>query len=147
MSGAESNVPEIRRCHGVSKAWRCASSAAILRSGARSASLAAWRCLNASASGTTAARVSALSLPGSARYCFVIYQSNNILPVTDGSIRGYNCPFGHPAGLTWASQFIDTDAVKLVNQIGTGVYSVCAYGFKVTEPSYVGNVYTTPGVG
>ena len=52
---------------------------------------------------------------------FIIYQSNNILPVTDGSVKAYSCPFGHPAGLTWASQFIDTDAVKLVNQIGTGV--------------------------
>ncbi len=78
---------------------------------------------------------------------FIIYQSNNILPVVDASRNAYNCPFGHPAGLTWASQFIDTDAVKLVNQIGTGVYSVCAYGFNVTEPTYIGNVYCTPGVG
>jgi len=79
---------------------------------------------------------------------FVIYQSNNITPASAGSgVKSYGCPFGHPAGLTWASQFIDTDAVKLVNQIGTGVYSVCAYGFKVTEPSYLGSVYATPGVG
>lgn len=78
---------------------------------------------------------------------FIIYQSNNILPVTDASLKAYNCPFGHPAGLTWASQFIDTDAVKLVNQIGMGVYSVCAYGFNVTEPTYVGNAYVTPLLG
>lgn len=78
---------------------------------------------------------------------FVIYQSNNIAPVTDASLKAYQCPFGHPAGLTWASQFIDTDAVKLVNQIGTGVYSVCAYGFKVTEPGYLGTAYVTAGVG
>lgn len=78
---------------------------------------------------------------------FIIYQSNNISPVTDGSQKAYYCPFGHPAGLTWASQFIDTDAVKLVNQIGTGVYSVCAYGFKVIEPTYLGTVYAAPGVG
>ena len=78
---------------------------------------------------------------------FIIYQSNNIAPVTDGSAKAYQCPFGHPAGLTWASQFIDTDAVKLVNQIGTGVYSVCAYGFKVTEPAYLGTVYATAGTG
>lgn len=77
---------------------------------------------------------------------FLIYQSNNIARNADGSLATYNVPFGHPAGLTWASQFIDTDAVKLVNQIGTGVYSVCAYGFKVVEPTYIGNVYVTPGV-
>lgn len=78
---------------------------------------------------------------------FIIYQSNNILPVLDASRKAYNCPFGHPAGLTWASQFIDTDAVKLTQQIGTGVYSVCAYGFKAIEPTYLGNVYATKGVG
>jgi hypothetical protein len=78
---------------------------------------------------------------------FIIYQSNNIKGVSNAGVKSYACPFGHPAGLTWASQFIDTDAVKLVNQIGTGVYSVCAYGFKVTEPSYLGSVYATPGVG
>lgn len=76
---------------------------------------------------------------------FIIYQSNNLTPMSDGSLKAYNIPFGHPAGLAWASQFMQTDAVKLVNQIGTGVYSVCGYGFKVVEPTYVGNVYALPG--
>lgn len=78
---------------------------------------------------------------------FLIYQSNNISPVTDGAVQAYKLLFGHTAGLAWASQFLDTDAVKLVQQIGIGVYSVCGYGFKVVEPTYLGVVYVTKGSG
>ena len=78
---------------------------------------------------------------------FIIYQSNNLTPTADGSLRTYSIPFGHPAGLAWASQFLETDAVKLVNQIGIGVYSVCGFGFKVVEPTYCGFAYVTKGVG
>ena len=77
---------------------------------------------------------------------FIIYQSNNISPSSDGSLQTWSIPFGHPAGLAWASQFLDTAAVKLVNQIGIGVYSVCGYGFNVVEPTYCGFVYCTPGL-
>lgn len=78
---------------------------------------------------------------------FIIYQSNLMEYGLDPSyVKAWSCPFGHPAGLYWASQFIDTDTVKLVNQIGTGIHSVCAYGRKVVEPTYLGNVYCTPGL-
>jgi hypothetical protein len=77
---------------------------------------------------------------------FIVYQSNNIPTNSDGSLRTNYIPFGHPAGLAWASQFLETDAVKLVNQAGIGVYSVCGYGFKVVEPTYCGAVYATQGL-
>jgi len=79
---------------------------------------------------------------------FIVYQSNLMNYGLDPSyVNAWNIPFGHPAGLYWASQFVDTDVVKLVNQIGTGIHSVCAFGRKVVEPTYLGNVYATPGVG
>jgi hypothetical protein len=77
---------------------------------------------------------------------FIIYQSNNYTPYVSGSLQVWPIIFGHPAGLAWASQFLDTDAVKLVNQIGIGVYSVCGYGFNVVEPTYVGYALCTPGL-
>lgn len=80
---------------------------------------------------------------------FIIYQSNLQTPVTDPSaaVTCWNISFGHPSGYYWASQFVNTNTVKLVNQIGTGIHSVCAYGRKVVEPTYLGNVYVTPGLG
>lgn len=78
---------------------------------------------------------------------FEIYQSNNLSSGADGSVTAFNCLFGWSPGLAWASQFIETDIVKLQTQIGVGVRSVCAYGFNVVVPNYIGNVYATPGVG
>lgn len=76
---------------------------------------------------------------------FEVYQSNNLTAVTDGSLKAYNCVFGWTPGLTWASQFMDTKIVDLIDQIGTGVRSVCAYGYNVVVPNFVGNVYVTQG--
>lgn len=79
----------------------------------------------------------------------IIYQSN-LLPFVTDPVTYTQCfqiPFGHPSGLYWASQFVNTDTVKLVNQIGTGIHSVCAFGRKVVEPTYLGSVYVTAGVG
>lgn len=78
---------------------------------------------------------------------FLVLQSNNLSHGTDGSVNAYNCIFGWSPGLAWASQFVETDIVKLQTQIGTGVRSVCAFGFNVVVPAFVGNVYTTQGVG
>lgn len=78
---------------------------------------------------------------------FEIYQSNNLSTGTDGSTAVVNCPFGWSPGLAWASQFVETDVVKLQSQIGVGVRSVCAFGFNVVVPNFVGNVYASQGVG
>lgn len=76
---------------------------------------------------------------------FEIYQSNNLSYGSDGSLTAWNCLFGWSPGLAWASQFIETDIVKLQTQIGVGVRSVCAYGYNVVVPNFVGNVYVTQG--
>lgn len=80
---------------------------------------------------------------------FIIYQSNLQTVVTDPStgLKCWDVIFGHPSGYYWASQFINTNTVKLVNQIGMGIHSVCAFGYQVVEPTYLGTVYVTPGLG
>ena len=52
---------------------------------------------------------------------FIIYQSNLQTVVVDPStgLKCWDVIFGHPSGYYWASQFINTNTVKLVNQIGS----------------------------
>ena len=80
---------------------------------------------------------------------FIIYQSNLQTVVVDPStgLKCWDVIFGHPSGYYWASQFINTSTVKLVNQIGMGIHSVCAFGYQVVEPTYLGAAYITPGLG
>lgn len=69
-----------------------------------------------------------------------IYQSNNLSTDTVDYVKTWNIPFGWSPGLAWASQFTETDIVKLIDKIGTGVRSVCAYGFNTVVPDYLGNI-------
>lgn len=71
---------------------------------------------------------------------FTVYQSNNLSSFTDNYQQTWNIPFGWSPGLAWASQFTETDIVKLISQIGVGVRSVCAFGFNTVVPSFVGNI-------
>ncbi len=71
---------------------------------------------------------------------FTVYQSNNLSSFIDNYQRTYNIPFGWSPGLAWASQFTETDIVKLISQIGVGVRSVCAFGFNTVVPNFVGNI-------
>jgi|SRR5882757_970899 len=77
---------------------------------------------------------------------FTVYQSNNLPVFADNYVNTWDIPFGWSPGLAWASQFTETDLVKLVTQIGVGVRSVCAYGFNTVVPAFVGNIVAQQGL-
>ena len=78
---------------------------------------------------------------------FMTYASNLLPSVVDGT-TGQLCfyiIFGHPLGLTFASQFIETNYIdKPERTFGKFVKSLHVYGRKVIKPSAIGVLYATP---
>ena len=65
---------------------------------------------------------------------FKMYVSNN-LSVSSGVASGL---FGHPKAIAYASQFTNTETVRLESSFGDGVRGLAVYGYKVVLPTALG---------
>lgn len=76
---------------------------------------------------------------------FTVYVSNNILPVTEGSVKCYNALFGHKSGLTFASQLTESRMIDNPNDFGKLIEGLDVYGFAVEKPESLGVLYAKAG--
>jgi len=65
---------------------------------------------------------------------FKMYVSNN-LSTTAGVTSGL---YGHPKAIAYASQFTNTETVRLESSFGDGVRGLAVYGYKVVIPTAIG---------
>jgi hypothetical protein len=65
---------------------------------------------------------------------FKMYVSNN-LSTTAGVTSGL---YGHPKAIAYASQFTNTETVRLESSFGDGVRGLAVYGYKVILPTALG---------
>lgn len=66
---------------------------------------------------------------------FTVYQSNMLYTPGSGSDSGYTHVLaGHPKAITFASQFTNTETVRLESTFGDGVRGLKVYGRKVVTP-------------
>ena len=65
---------------------------------------------------------------------FKVYVTNN-LDTTAGVTSGL---YGHPKAIAYASQFTNTENVRLESSFGDGVRGLAVYGYKVVLPSALG---------
>jgi len=73
---------------------------------------------------------------------FRIYESNNILPVTDGSHTAYHCIFGTKEGISFASQLVKNETLRDKDDFGDFARALQVYGRKVTNSKALGHLYT-----
>tara|TARA_B100001093_G_scaffold139224_2_gene131777 strand:+ start:3297 stop:4169 length:873 start_codon:yes stop_codon:yes gene_type:complete len=67
---------------------------------------------------------------------FTVYQSNLLLTPGSGADSGYTHVLaGHPKAITFASQFTNTETVRLESTFGDGVRGLKVYGRKVVTPN------------
>ena len=67
---------------------------------------------------------------------FTVYQSNLLLTPASGTDSGYTHVLaGHPKAITFASQFTNTETVRLESTFGDGVRGLKVYGRKVVTPN------------
>lgn len=71
---------------------------------------------------------------------FTLYSSNNIATSTD-TYTVYNCIFGHPAGLTFASQLVMNETLKNPEDFGDLLRGLQVYGYKVIKAQALGHLY------
>jgi hypothetical protein len=76
---------------------------------------------------------------------FTIYNSNNILPVVEGSVRCYPALFGHKSAITFASQLTENEVIPNPSTYGKLMRGLQVYGFKVVQPTALGRLYCKPG--
>ena len=67
---------------------------------------------------------------------FTVYQSNLLLTPASGADAGYTHVLaGHPKAITFASQFTNTETVRLESTFGDGARGLKAYGRKGVTPN------------
>jgi len=72
---------------------------------------------------------------------FTVYQSNMLLVDSSGATSGAtNCLAGHPKAISFASQFTNTETVRMESTFGDQVRGLKVYGSKVVVPDAL---YTT----
>jgi hypothetical protein len=72
---------------------------------------------------------------------FEVYQSNNIATTTD-TATVFNCIFGHPKALTFASQLTENEGpIKSPDYFGDVYRGLQVFGWKVTNPEALGHLY------
>jgi hypothetical protein len=76
---------------------------------------------------------------------FMVYRSNLVNSVTDGSDTVYNIIAGHKAGLTFAAQMTQMETLKNPNSFGNLVRGLNVYGYKVIEGKYMAELYAKKG--
>ena len=66
---------------------------------------------------------------------FTVYQSNMLYTASSGADNGYTHVLaGHPKSICFASQFTNTETVRLESSFGDGVRGLKVYGSKVVVP-------------
>ena len=66
---------------------------------------------------------------------FTVYQSNMLFTDTSGSTSGAtNVLAGHPKAITFASQFTNSETVRLESTFADAVRGLKVYGSKVVTP-------------
>lgn len=68
---------------------------------------------------------------------FTLYQSRSVLRQTSPAPCSY-VPFGHSAGLTFASQIVECEMITNPSDFGYIIRGLMVYGFEVIEPNYLG---------
>ena len=74
-----------------------------------------------------------------------LYTSNNILPMTEGSVKCYQVVFGHVGAHTFASQFTEHEEFKNPDDYGQMVAGLQVWGHKVLKKEGVGCLYVKEG--
>jgi hypothetical protein len=75
----------------------------------------------------------------------MIYVSNNLPTVVDGSFTCYHVLAGHKSGLTFASQMTDMETLKAQETFGWLVRGLNVYGYKVVKPESLADLYCRKG--
>ncbi len=68
---------------------------------------------------------------------FMIYLSNNIPAITEGSATLYRPLSGHIAGLTFAAQMVKMETLPNPDTFGQLIRGLNVYGYKAIEPNYL----------
>ena len=76
---------------------------------------------------------------------FMIYVSNNLASVVDGSFTVYNILFGHKSGLTFASQMTQMETLKAESTFGDLVRGLNVFGYELIKPESLGLLYARKG--
>jgi hypothetical protein len=76
---------------------------------------------------------------------FTLYSSNQVATTTDGANTAYNCIFGHPAALTFASQLVKNETLKNPWDFGDLLRGLQVYGYKVIKTEAMGHFYAIKG--
>ncbi len=78
---------------------------------------------------------------------FTLYASNLLESVASDPTTGqlcFNMIFGHPYGITYASQFLNTDYIdKPETTFGKFIKTLHVYGYQMIKPEAVGVIYAT----
>lgn len=72
---------------------------------------------------------------------FEIYNSNNILPVTEGTVKCYSAIFGHKSAITFASQLVENETIPNPKDFGKLMRGLQVYGYEVIKPESMGTLY------
>jgi hypothetical protein len=67
---------------------------------------------------------------------FTVYMSNNLLKPASGSdANKTHTIYGHPKAMSFASQFTNTESVRMETSFGDGVRGLKVYGYKTVVPT------------
>ncbi len=72
---------------------------------------------------------------------FELFNSNNVLPVTEGAVDCYNLLFGHKSALTFATQLVENEMIPNPNDFGQLMRGLQVYGYEVIKPESMGVLY------
>lgn len=72
---------------------------------------------------------------------FEIYNSNNILPVTEGTVKCYSAIFGHKSAITFASQLVENETIPNPKDFGKLMRGLQVYGYEVIKRGSMGTLY------
>jgi len=76
---------------------------------------------------------------------FEIYSSNQIATTTDGVTTVFNCIFGHPSAITFASQLTETRVIPNPNDFGDIMEGLNVYGYETIKSQALGHFYAAKG--
>lgn len=76
---------------------------------------------------------------------FMIYDSNQIATSTEGANTAYNCMFGHPTAITFASQLTENRVIPHPEDFGNLMEGLNVYGYETIKPQSLGHFYGIKG--
>lgn len=70
-----------------------------------------------------------------------LYESVFLPTFTEGASVAEPVYVGHPDGVTFASQIINVEQIRLQNKFASAIRGLAVYGYKVVEPTYLAKGY------